>query len=59
MIDLKTLYEQTTMYCNLIKVKNDNNYVVEIFEQTDTPIQIVVYWSKNKIVSIYYTLKGE
>lgn len=59
--DIKTLYEQTTMYCNIIKVTEDENYKIEIYQQPNTPIKVFVYWSKelHKITSINYTIKGE
>ena len=28
--DIKTLYEQTTMYCNIITTTEDENYKIEI-----------------------------
>lgn len=46
MIDLKTLYEQTTMYCNRIDmfISKDNKYIVEVFQQPNTPINVFAYW---------------
>lgn len=60
-IDIKTLYEQTTMYCDIISTSEDENYRIEIYQQPDTPIRVFVYWSKelHKITSINYTIKGE
>ena len=60
-IDIKTLYEQTTMYCELINQSEDENYKIEIYQRPDTPIKVFVYWSKeqHKITSINYTIKGE
>lgn len=57
-IDLKTLYEQTTMYCELIATSSDYKYNIEIYQQPDTPLKVFVYWSKehNTIVSINYTI---
>lgn len=59
--NIQTLYEQTTMYCDLINETEDENYKIEIFQQPDTPIKVFVYWSKelHKITSINYTIKGE
>lgn len=60
--DIKTLYEQTTMYCDLIATSSDHKYNIEIYQQPNTPIKIFVYWSKElpkKITSINYTIKGE
>ena len=59
--DLKTLYEQITIYCNIITTTEDENYKIEIYQQPDTPIKVFVYWSKelHKITSINYTIKGE
>lgn len=62
MIDLKTLYEQTTMYCELIETKHEDVYHdIEIYHQLDTPIFVYVYWDRYKhtIHSIVYTIKGE
>ena len=61
-IDLKTLYEQTTMYCEHIDtfISNDNNYLIEVYQQPDTPIHIFIYWTRQgmtKIHSITYTIK--
>ena len=58
-IDLKTLYEQTTMYCDFIEKsyhssvsinpnnheKITRNYAVEIWQQPNTPIYIYVCWN--------------
>lgn len=59
--DIKTLYEQTTMYCELISQSDDESYHIEIYQQPNTPIKVFVYWSKelHKITSINYTIKGE
>lgn len=59
--DIKTLYEQTTMYCDLIAKSSDHQYNIEIYQQPNTPIKVFVYWSKelHKITSINYTIKGE
>ena len=59
--DIKTLYEQTTMYCNILKETEDENYRIEIYQQPDTPIRVYVYWSKalHKITLINYTITGE
>lgn len=59
--DIKTLYEQTTMYCDLIATSSDYQYNIEIYQQPNTPIKVFVYWSKklHKITSINYTIKGE
>lgn len=61
-IDLKTLYEQTTMYCNLIntyKYLLKHNHTIELFEQPNTPICVAVHWdnNKHKIISITYEIK--
>lgn len=60
-IDLKTLYEQTSMYCDIIDLKEDNTQIIETYQQPNTPIKVFVYWSKelHKITSINYTIKGE
>lgn len=57
-IDLKTLYEQTTMYCDLIATSSDYQYQIEIYQQPNTPIKIFVYWSKkhHTIISINYSI---
>lgn len=56
-IDLKTLYEQTTMYCNLVQKLHAAPLHVEVYEQPDTPILIYVSWKNKKIHSISYTIK--
>ena len=59
-IDLKTLYEQTTMYCEKIDTYLVTDYYVEVYQQPDTPICIFVYWTRTgttKIHSIAYSLK--
>ena len=61
-IDLKTLYEQTTMYCDYIEnfISKDKKYLVEVYQQPDTPIHIFIYWTRQgmtKIHSIAYTIK--
>lgn len=57
-IDLKTLYEQTTMYCELIATSHEHKYNIEIYQQPDTPIKVFVYWSKDHstIVAINYSI---
>lgn len=47
MIDLKTLYEQTTMYCTLLHECDVNKYHIEIYQQNDTPIYIRVVLERN------------
>lgn len=62
MIDLKTLYEQTTMYCEFVMHHDFTDGIYsEEFVQPETPIHIYVYWNreKSKIVSIEYFIKGE
>ena len=58
-IDLKTLYEQTTPYCDLVDIDNTADYYVEIFHQLETPIYIFVYWNREPrtIQSIAYQIK--
>ena len=56
-IDLKTLYEQTTMYCDLVQKYHAAPLHIEVYEQPDTPIQIYVAWKNKKIHSISYTIK--
>ena len=46
MIDLKTLYEQTTMYCTLIDAFDSPMYHIEIYHQPDTPIYIRAVFDK-------------
>lgn len=57
MIDLKTLYEQVTMYCNLIDTINGEIYKVEFFEQPDTPIVIRAYWYHNTLKHISFQIR--
>lgn len=54
MLDLKTLYEQTTMYCNRIDmfISKDNKYIVEVFEQPNTPINVFAYWNNTLLQPI-------
>ena len=65
-VDLKTLYEQTTMYCE----KDDERYQyfangdvrkVEYYQQPDTPIRVVAVWniskSTPKLIEISYQIK--
>lgn len=61
MVDLKTLYEQTTQVCDLVDTDNTDRYYIEIFHQLETPIYIFVYWNREPrtIHSIAYTIKGE
>lgn len=61
MFDIKTLYEQCTLYCELINQSEDDNYNISIYQQIGTPIKVIVYWSKelHKITSINFTIKGE
>lgn len=61
MIDLKTLYEQTTLYCEPVDTDETETYNIEIYNQPETPIYIFVYYNKHqhKITSIAYTIKGE
>ena len=57
-IDLKTLYEQTTLYCTKVDEFN-TRYHVEVYNQPDTPIFIFVYWLDNSIHSITYTIRKD
>lgn len=59
--DIKTLYEQTTLYCELVDTDETERYNIEIYNQPETPIYIFVYWHKtqHKITSIAYTIKEE
>ena len=61
-IDLKTLYEQTTMYCERIDTQLTDKYIVEIFQQPDTPIIIFAYWTRTgtaRLQSIAYQIAKE
>lgn len=59
MIDLKTLYEQTTLYCDLITRQKTYDYFIEVYRQPDTPIYIFAYFDRDThtLVSIAYTIK--
>lgn len=59
--DMKILYEQTTMYCDIISETENEDYNIEIYQQHNTPIRVCVYWSKklHKITAITYTIQGE
>ena len=61
MIDLKTLYEQTTLYCELVETIHHPAYKIEIFHQPDTPLFVFAYWNydTNTLHSIAYQTKGE
>lgn len=49
-IDLKTLYEQATMYATYLYEIRDyyNKEFIEEFIYPDTPIHIYVHWDYNK-----------
>lgn len=57
LIDLKTLYEQTTAICELINKYHAAPLHFEVYQQPDTPILVYVAWKNHKIYSITYTLK--
>lgn len=59
--DMKILYEQTTMYCDIITETENEDYKIEIYQQPNTPIRVNVYWSKklHKITAITYIIEGE
>ena len=59
--DMKILYEQTTMYCDIITTTENEDCNIEIYQQPNTPIRVCVYWSKklHKITAITYTIQGE
>lgn len=61
MIDLKTLYEQTTMYCELVVKGINEKYTIETYHQPETPIYVLVYWNNanNTIKAITFIIKGE
>lgn len=61
MIDLKTLFEQVTMYCDIVGHATTEKYNITIFHQPDTPIYVNVYWhkDKSKIASIEFTIKED
>ena len=58
-IDLKTLYEQTTMYCNKVDEYTTLDYHVEVYNQPETPIFIFAYWTTNKLHSMSYTIRED
>lgn len=59
MIDLKTLYEQTTLYAEPVDNFRTPEYYVEVFHQLHTPIYIFAYWEQNKLHSIAYTIRED
>ena len=61
MIDLKTLYEQITMYCELVVKEILEKFTIETYHQPETPIYVSVYWNNanNTIKAISFTIKGE
>ena len=60
-IDLKTLYEQVTMYCVLVGTEIIGKNKMEIFQQTDTPIFIFAHWqcsdTQDKLYYISFGIK--
>ena len=66
MIDLKTLYEQTTLYCEQIDERyqyfaNGDIRKVEYYKQPDTPIRVVAVWNISnalpRLIEVSYQIK--
>lgn len=60
LVNMQTLYEQTTAICEKVETYLTDDYYVEIYHQPDTPIYIFVYWTRKgmtRINSIAYTVK--
>lgn len=67
-VDLKTLYEQTTMYCEQVDERyqyfaNGDIRKVEYYKQPDTPIRVVAVWkiakSNQKLIEVSYQIGEE
>lgn len=63
-IDLKTLYEQTTLFCTKICTITDHltHQLIEVYHQPETPLYILFYWNKDKGIlekATYTTNKAE
>lgn len=58
MIDLKTIYEQVTMEFKSIDKYATDKYIVEVFQQPETPLHVFAYWThKGTLHSIAFHLK--
>lgn len=58
-VDLKTLYENVTMYCDMVDNYRTIDYYVEVYRQPDTPILIFAYWKHNKLFSITHMIRED
>ena len=67
-VDLKTLYEQTTMYCEQVDERyqyfaNGDIRKVEYYQQPDTPIRVVAVWKiskdNQKLIEVSYQIGEE
>ena len=57
-IDIKTLYEQMTMYCDLVgETKDGNKLIFEKYHQPDTPIDVNVYWENNHVIKMTFEIR--
>ena len=57
-IDIKTLYEQMTMYCDLVgEVKDGDRLIFEKYHQPDTPIDVDVHWDNNHVVKMTFEIR--
>lgn len=52
--DMKTLYEQITMYAKEVSHFEYYDYKIERYQYPNTPIQILIVWEYNKIISIQF-----
>ena len=57
-IDIKTLYEQMTMYCDLVgETKDGNKLIFEKYHQPNTPIDVNVYWENNHVIKMTFEIR--
>lgn len=57
-IDIKTLYEQMTMYCDLVgETKDGDRLIFEKYHQLDTPIDVDVHWDNNHVVKMTFEIR--
>lgn len=56
--DIKTLYEQMTMYCQLVgEAKDGNKLIFEKYHQPNTPIDVNVYWENNHVIKMTFEIR--
>lgn len=57
--DMKTLYEQITLYFDHITTDIDFNWKKEIYHQRNTPIYAHIIWRDNTILSITFEVYND